>query len=284
MSYGLLKGKKGIIFGPLDETSLGWAIALAAKREGAEVFVSNVAVAVRVGKVKELATLLGNPDVLICDATNTEDLDNTFKNLKEKVGQIDFIVHSIGMSNNIRKEIPYEELNYDFYTKTLDVSAVSLHKMIHSALNQDALSDYASILSLSYIAAQRVFQTYSDMGDAKALLESITRGYGARLGKKNIRVNTISQSPTPTRAGTGIEDFDTMFEFANRVAPLGNATSEECADYAITLLSDLTKKVTMQTLYHDGGFSSMGITQPLLRIMFDALKDEQMRKKAGFAD
>ncbi|MBL0333267.1 MAG: enoyl-ACP reductase [Chlorobiota bacterium] len=282
MAYGLLNGKKGIVFGPMDETSLGWSIALAAQSEGADVEISNIAIATRVGRVKELAKILGDKEVYVCDASNFEELSETFKKLKEKVGKIDFIIHSVGMSNNIRKEIPYQDLNYDWYSKTLDVSAMSLHKMINAALKQDVLNDFASIISLSYVAAQRVFQTYTDMGDAKALLESITRSFGARLGEKKIRVNAVSQSPTPTRAGTGIEDFDNMFEFTNRVSPLGNATSEECANYVVTLLSDFTKKVTMQTLFHDGGYSMMGITQPMLRLMNEALKNDEMKKKAGY--
>lgn len=280
-SYGLLKGKKGIVFGPLDDSSIGWHIARAAYREGAQLAISNVAVAMRIGKVAELAALCGDAPLIICDATNTEEIDRAFKDLKEKLGKVDFIVHSIGMSQNIRKALPYDDLNYDWYLKTLDVSAISLHRLITGALKNDAINDGGSIVALTYIAAQRNYSTYGDMGDAKALLESIMRSYGGRLGSRGIRLNTVSQSPTWTRAGSGIDNFDKMFAFADQLSPLGNATAEECGDYVATLLSDLTKKVTMQNLYHDGGYSSMGLTIPMLDLFFRAMQNEEMTTAAG---
>jgi enoyl-[acyl-carrier protein] reductase I len=267
-SYGLLKGKKGIIFGPLDEHSIAWQIALAAHREGAEFAVSNIKVALRLGNVAELAKQCGNAPLLICDASSEEDLQNTFSELQSKYGKIDFIIHSIGMSPNVRKNKPYHDLNYAFYHKTLEVSAMSFHRMMAEALKQDTLNDGASIVALTYIGAQRTFSSYSDMGDAKALLESIARSFGSRLGKRSIRVNTVSQSPTKTTAGTGIAGFDALFDFAEKISPLGNATAEECADYVVTLLSDLTRKITMQNLYHDGGFSSMGISDAFLEAVY----------------
>ncbi len=273
-SYGLLEGKKGIIFGPLDEKSIAWQIALAAYREGARFAISNVKVAFRLGTVEELAKLCGNAPLIACDASNSEDLEQTFEQLKNEYGKIDFIVHSIGMSPNVRKKRPYEDLNYDWYHKTLDVSAMSLHRMIAAALKKDVLNDGASIVALSYIGAQRIFSTYSDMSDAKALLESIARNFGARLGKRGIRVNTVSQSPTKTTAGTGIEGFDALYDFAEKISPLGNATAEDCADYVVTLLSDLTRKVTMQNLYHDGGFSSMGISDEIIELLYQKHKSE----------
>lgn len=281
-SYGLLKGKKGIIFGPLDETSLGWQIAVAAHREGAQLAISNVAIALRVGKPAELSKLINAP-LIQCDVSNSSEIDACFNEAKEKLGgPLDFFVHSVGMSSNIRKGLKYEQANYDWFLKTLDVSGLSLHRLIHGALAQDALADGASILSLSYIAAQRSFTTYSDMADAKALLESVTRSFGARLGKKKIRVNTVSQSPTPTRAGSGIVDFDKIYEYSNLLAPLGNTTAEECADYVVTLLSDLTRKVTMQNLFHDGGYSSMGMTTELLHLFHHAAQSDEKMKEAGF--
>jgi enoyl-[acyl-carrier protein] reductase I len=282
-SYGLLKGKKGIIFGPLDESSIGWQIALAAHREGAQLAISNVAIAMRVGQVQDLAALCGDAPLIVCDASNNEEIDAAFKQLKELFGPVDFIVHSIGMSQNIRKALPYEDLNYDWYLRTLDVSAVSLHRIISFALKNEALASGASIVAMSYIAAQRNYSAYSDMGDAKALLESIARSYGTRLAGRGIRINTVSQSPTPTRAGSGIEHFEKMYAFADRISPLGNASAEECADYVTTLLSDLTRKVTMQNLFHDGGYSSVGITMPLLKLMYAAMQDEEMMKDAGLA-
>jgi enoyl-[acyl-carrier protein] reductase I len=283
-SYGLLKGKKGVIFGPLDESSIGWQIALAAYREGAQLAISNVAIAMRVGTVKELAAQCGNAPLIVCDATNNDELDAGFMQLKEEFGGVDFIVHSIGMSQNIRKALPYEDLNYDWYLRTIDVSALSLHRIITSALKNEAINDGGSIVAMSYIAAQRNYSTYSDMGDAKALLEAIVRSYGTRLSDRGIRINTVSQSPTPTRAGSGIEHFDKMYEFANSISPLGNASAEECGDYIVTLLSDLTRKVTMQNLYHDGGYSSVGITMPMLKLVHAAMQDEELMKKAGLAN
>lgn len=281
-SYGLLKGKKGIVFGALDESSIGWQIALAAHREGAELALTNVAVALRFGNLEELAKICGDAPIIGCDATSIDDLNALFAEVKEKLGGVDFIVHSIGMSPNIRKGRAYRELNYDWYFKTLDISAISLHKIITVGLNSDAINDGASILAMSYIAAQRNYSTYSDMGDAKALLESIVRSYGSRLASRGIRLNSVSQSPTPTRAGSGIENFDKMHEFAERTSPLGNATADECADYVVTLLSDLTRKVTMQNLYHDGGYSSIGTTLPMLRLMHGALQDEELVARSGF--
>jgi len=282
-SYGLLEGKKGIVFGPLDETSLGWQIALTAHREGAKMAVSNVAVALRVGKPAELAKLLGDAPLIACDVSNSEEIDACFAEAKSKLGQLDFIVHSVGMSQNIRKGLKYDESKYEWFLKTLDVSGLSLHRLIHGALKQDALANGASIVALSYVAAQRSFTTYADMADAKALLESITRSFGARLGEKAIRVNTVSQSPTWTRAGSGIEDFDKIYEYADLLSPLGNATAEECGDYVVTLLSDLTRRVTMQNLFLDGGFSSMGMTTELLHLFHNALSEENMRQ-AGFPE
>jgi len=283
-SYGLLEGKKGIVFGPMDESSIGWQIALAAHREGAQLAISNVAVAIRVGKPKELAALLEDAPLIACDVSNEADLDNCFKELNEKFGKIDFIIHSVGMSQNIRKGLPYEHPNYDWFLKTLDVSGLSFHRIINAALDNDSLNEHASILAISYIAAQRSFTTYSDMADAKALLESVARSFGSRLGQKGIRVNTVSQSPTYTRAGSGIEDFDKMYEYSHMLAPLGNATAEECGDYVVTLLSDLTRKVTMQNLFHDGGFSAMGMTTPMLHLIHHALKEEENMKRAGFSE
>ncbi|MFQ5632071.1 MAG: enoyl-ACP reductase [bacterium] len=266
--YGLLKGKKGIIFGPLDEHSIAWQIALTAYREGAEFAISNMKVALRLGNMTELAKRCGDAPILVCDATSEENLHNAFAELKNKYGKIDFIIHSIGMSPNVRKGKQYQEVNYDWYHKTLDVSAMSFHRMMAEALKQDTLNDGASIVALTYIGAQRTFSSYSDMGDAKALLESIARSFGSRLGKRGVRVNTVSQSPTKTTAGTGIAGFDALYDFAEKISPLGNATAEDCADYVVSLLSDLTRKVTMQNLFHDGGFSSMGISDVFLEAVY----------------
>ena len=267
-SYGLLKGKKGIIFGPLDKSSIGWQIALAAYREGAQFAVSNIKVAFRLSNIEELSKQCGDAPLITCDASSTEDLDNTFAEVKSQFGSIDFIIHSIGMSPNVRKKKGYQELNYDWYHKTLDVSAMSLHRMISAAMQAEVLNNGASIVALSYIGAQRIFSKYSDMADAKALLESIARNFGSRLGNRGIRVNTISQSPTKTTAGSGIEGFNHLYDFAEKLSPLGNASAEECADLVVVLLSDLTRKITMQNIYNDGVFSSMGISNALIESVY----------------
>lgn len=272
--HELLKGKTGVIFGALEERSLAWAIAEAAHREGAQFALSNAPVARRLGNLDALAERTGSP-IVWADATSGDDLSALFSQLKEAYGQIDFVVHSIGMGVNVRKDRPYEDLNYDWYQKTLDISAISLHRIVHHALETEALRAGGSIIALSYIGAQRVFSKYSEMGDAKALLESIVRAFGYRLGKKGIRINAISQSPTRTVAGSGIKGFDAMYEFAERLAPLGNADAQSCADYTVSLLSDYTRMVTMQTLYHDGGFSTMGISDELVSTLAEALVGEQ---------
>lgn len=267
---GLLNGKKGIIFGALNESSIAWAIAEAVYREGGRFVLSNAPVARRLGSLDGLAERTES-QILWADATNDEDLATLYKEAMQSLGPIDFVVHSIGMGLNVRKNRPYEDLNYNWYQKSLDISAISLHRIVNQGLQTGALADGSSIVALSYIGAQRTFSKYSEMGDAKALLESIVRSYGYRLGRRGIRINAISQSPTKTTAGSGIAGFDAMFEFAARVSPLGNADAASCADYTVTLLSDLTRMVTMQTLYHDGGFSSMGISDALIDDLSDAL-------------
>jgi enoyl-[acyl-carrier protein] reductase I len=282
--YGLLKGKKGIVFGPLDESSIGWQIALHAYREGAEIALSNVATAIRFGNLQELSELCGNAPILVCDASKNEDVDNTFRELKEKMGSVDFIVHSIGMSQNIRKQVPYEELNYEWFMRTLDVSGISFHRLVAYALKNEAINDAGSIVALSYIASQRNYWTYSDMGDAKSLLESIARSFGPRLAKRGIRINTISQSPTYTKAGSGIPGFEKMYDYGELMSPLGNASAEECAEYTMTILSDLTRKVTMQNLFHDGGYSSMGATIPMIKLAYEVLHDKELAERVGLED
>jgi enoyl-[acyl-carrier protein] reductase I len=261
MSKRLLEGKKGIIFGALNELSIAWKVAERAVEEGAEVILSNTPMAIRMGKTDELAEKL-KTIVIPADATDLDDLDLLIKQSKEHFGGgFDFVLHSIGMSPNVRKGRHYSNLDYNFLDKTLDVSAISFHKVIQTIRKHDAINQWGSILALSYVAAQRTFYGYNDMADAKALLESIARSFGYIYGReKQVRINTISQSPTPTTAGQGVKGFDHLMDFSDRMSPLGNATADECANYCLTLFSDLTKKVTMQNLFHDGGFSSMGMS------------------------
>lgn len=261
MAYNLLKGKKGIIFGALNELSIAWKTAERAYEEGAEFVLTNTPMALRMGDTHILAEKC-NSLVVPADATSIPDLESLFQQTMEHFGgKIDFILHSIGMSPNVRKKIPYDQINYDYYLKTMDISAISFHKVLQTANKFDALNEWGSVVALSYIAAQRTLFEYNDMADAKAALESIARSFGYIYGRKShIRINTISQSPTLTTAGSGVKGINGLMDFTERMAPLGNATAEECADYCITLFSDLTKKVTMQNLYNDGGFSSMGMS------------------------
>lgn len=263
MSHNLLKGKKGIIFGALDERSIAWRVALACHREGASFALSNAPIALRLGTLDALSEQTGAP-VIPCDVSDDSQVAELMQKIKAEMGGVDFILHAIGMSPNIRKSKPYEGLNYKWYHQTLEISAISLHKVLHFADEEGVLNDGASVLALSYIGAQRIFSKYSDMNDAKALLESIARNYGSRLAPRGIRVNTISQGPTKTSAGTGIKGFDGMYTFAEKIAPLGNPSADECADYCVTLFSDLTRKVTMQNLFHDGGFATAGISEEMI--------------------
>lgn len=259
----MLKGKKGIIFGALDERSIAWRIALACKREGADFVLSNAPIALRLGQLDALSEATGAP-ILPCDVSSDDEVEELMNKTREELGNVDFILHAIGMSPNIRKKVAYNELNYNWYKQTLDISAISLHRVLHHAEKSGLLNDGGSVVALSYIGAQRIFSKYSDMNDAKALLESIARNYGSRLAGRGIRVNTVSQAPTKTSAGTGIKGFDGMYTFADMIAPLGNPTADECADYCVTLFSDLTRKVTMQNLYHDGGFVTAGISEEMI--------------------
>jgi enoyl-[acyl-carrier protein] reductase I len=261
MSENLLKGKKGIIFGALNDMSIAWKVAETAYRQGAEFTLSNTAMAVRMGTIDKLAEKT-NSIVLAGDATSQEDITMVFEKTMERFGgKIDFVLHSIGMSPNVRKGIPYTDMNYPNFTKTLEISALSFHRILQVAYHMDAINEWGSVVALSYVAAQRTLAGYNDMGDAKALLESIARSFGYVYGRdRKVRINTVSQSPTPTTAGSGVKGIDTLLDFSERMSPLGNATAEEAADYICLLFSDFTRKVTMQNLFHDGGFSSMGMS------------------------
>jgi enoyl-[acyl-carrier protein] reductase I len=265
MTNNLLKGKRGIISGALDPNSIAWKVAEKAYEQGASIVLTNAPIAMRMGEIKNLAEKI-NAQIIPADATNVEELNNLFTKSQEVLGgKLDFVLHSIGMSANIRKNIPYPELNYDFFMKSLDVSALSLHKMLSVAMKQDAISEWGSVVALTYIAAQRTFPFYTDMAEAKSMLESITRSFGYHYGKKRkVRINTISQSPTKTTAGSGIKGFESFFDFADQISPLGNASAESCADYCVSLFSDYTRMVTMQNLFHDGGYSFTGISDEIM--------------------
>lgn len=264
MSQGLLKGKKGIIFGALDENSIAWKVAEIAHSQGAEFVLTNAPVAMRMGEINALAAKT-NADIVPADATSMEDLGKLFDHALAKFGKLDFILHSIGMSVNVRKGKHYTDLNYDWLEKGWDVSAVSFHKVMKTAWDKDAMNEWGSILALSYIAAQRVFPDYNDMADNKSYLESIARSFGYFWGtERKVRVNTISQSPTPTTAGQGVKGFSGFIKFAEELSPLGNATAEDCANYCVMMFSDFTKRITMQNLYNDGGFSNTGVSNKIM--------------------
>ncbi len=260
----LLQNKKGIIFGALDERSIAWKVAEKVHEQGGEFVLSNAPVAMRMGKINELAEKC-NTIVVPADATSMEDLGKLFDTATERFGKLDFVLHSIGMSPNVRKDKTYTDLNHDWFLKTLDISGLSFHKVLQTAYSKDAMNDWGSILALSYIAAQEAYPFYGDMADAKAVLESIARSFGYHFGVKNkVRVNTISQSPTVTSAGSGIAGFDKFFDFAHDMSPLGNADADACANYCVAMFSDLTRYVTMQNLFHDGGYSTTGISSKVM--------------------
>ncbi len=265
MGHNLLKGKRGIIFGALDENSIAWKTAEQVHEEGGTFVLTNAPIAMRMGQINELAKKTGS-EIIPADATSEEDLDNLVAKAMEILGgKLDFVLHSIGMSVNVRKGRAYTDEKYDFTTKGWDVSALSFHKVMQSLYKADAMNEWGSIVALTYMAAQRTFPDYNDMADNKAYLESVARSFGYFFGKeKKVRVNTISQSPTPTTAGQGVKGFDGFISFAEKMSPLGNATALDCANYTISLFSDLTKKVTMQNLFHDGGFSNTGVSQEVI--------------------
>ena len=267
MAHNLLKGKRGIISGALDSNSIAWKVAQRCHQEGATIVLTNAPIAMRMGEIKKLADETKS-EIIPADATSIEDLTNLYNLSTQKLGgKIDFVLHSIGMSVNIRKNISYVESNYEYFLKGIDVSALSLHKMLSVGMKLDAINDWGSVVALSYIAAQRTYPFYTDMADIKAMLESITRSFGYHYGKlKNVRINTVSQSPTRTTAGSGIKGFDEFFNYADTVSPLGNASADACADYCVSLFSDLTKMVTMQNLYHDGGYSNTGISSEVMEM------------------
>ena len=270
MAHNLLKGKRGIIFGALDENSIAWKVAERAHEEGAKFVLSNANIALRKKDIFILAEKTGS-QVIAADITEVSELEDLFAEAMQILGgKIDFVLHSVGMSPNVRKSVPYHELNYDYLEKTLDVSAISLHKVLAVAQKLDALSEWGSVVTLSYIAAQRTFSSYSDMAHAKAMLESIVRQFGYHFGvEKKVRINSVSQSPTKTTAGVGVSGFNAFYNYADDMSPLGNASSESCADVVISLFSDYTKMITMQNIFNDGGFSSMGISNKLIENFID---------------
>lgn len=278
MSYNLLKGKKGIIFGALNEQSIAWRVAERAVEEGAEIILTNTAMAARMGQLNELGEKLG-AKVILADATKEDELEALFQEAKNTFGQVDFVLHSIGMSPNVRKGRSYDDLDYKMLQTTFDVSAVSFHKMLQAAKKLDAIAEGGSVVALSYVAAQRTFVGYSDMADAKSLLESIARSFGYIYGRdKGVRINTVSQSPTMTTAGSGVKGMTDLLDFAEDLSPLGNADANDCADYCITLFSDLTRKVTMQNLFNDGGFSSMGMSAEAIEAFAEGRAARQEKK------
>lgn len=276
MSYNLLKGKRGIIFGALDENSIAWKTAEHVHAEGGKFVLTNAPVALRMGALKKLGEKTGS-EIIPADATKVEDLENLVDKAQEILGgKIDFVLHAIGMSVNVRKDKHYTKNNYKFTEKGWDISALSFHKTMQVLYEREAMNEWGSIVALTYAAAQRVFPDYNDMADNKAYLESIARSFGYYFGEKhNVRVNTISQSPTPTTAGSGVKGFDGFLTFAEKMSPLGNATADDCADYVVSLFSDLTRKVTLQNLYHDGGFSNMGVSNEIMAAFEDGLKDKE---------
>jgi len=280
MSYNLLKGKRGIIFGALDSNSIAWKVAERAHEEGAKFVLTNAPVALRMGTINELAEKTGSV-VIPADATSMKDLEHLVDEaVKVLGGKIDFVLHSIGMSVNVRRGYHYTDQDYKFTKIGWDVSALSFHRVMNILYNKKVMNEWGSIVALSYMAAQRVFPDYNDMADNKAYLESVARSFGYFFGRDfKVRVNTISQSPTPTTAGSGVKGFDGFISYAEKMSPLGNATALECADYTISMFSDLTKKVTLQNLFHDGGFSNVGISDHVMKMFNESEQKEQKTPK-----
>lgn len=265
MSNQILKGKKGIIFGALDERSIAWKVAELCHSEGAEIVLTNAPIAMRMGAIQTLAEKTKSI-IIPCDVSLDEDMQKLIDGSMEHFGgKVDFILHSVGMSLNIRKNKPYTQSNYDFMHKTFDISAISFHRLMQTCLEKDAINEWGSVLALSYIAAQRVFPDYGEMAESKALLESFARSFGYHYGvAKKVRVNTISQSPTMTTAGSGVGGFDAFVDYAQRMSPLGNASADDCAAYCVAMFSDYTRMVTMQNLFHDGGYSFTGVSADVM--------------------
>mgnify|MGYP001809883248 CR=1 FL=1 len=284
MVKDLLKGKRGIIFGALNDMSIAWKVAEKAHEQGATFVLTNTDSAIRLGSIHDLAEKT-NSKIIAADASNVDDLETLFIEAQEHLGgKIDFILHSIGMSLNVRKKRPYDDLDYNYMMKSLDISAISFHKLLQTARKLDAINEWGSVVALSYVAAQRSFYGYNEMAEAKAMLESIARSFGYIYGRvKKIRINTISQSPTLTTAGSGVKGINDLLDFAERMSPLGNASAEDCADYCVVMFSDLTKKVTMQNLYNDGGFSSMGMSWRAMQVYSKNL-DELLREESEITD
>ncbi len=268
MSHNMLEGKRGIVFGALNENSIAWKVAQQSVNEGAKIVLTNAPIALRMGEINKLAEEC-KAEIIPADVVNMDDLKNLFEKSTDILGgKIDFVLHSIGMSINVRKGKHYTEADYDYMHKGFDISAMSLHRVLQTAWKQDAMNEWGSVVALTYIAAQRTFPDYNDMADAKALLESITRSFGYHYGKhRKVRVNSISQSPTYTTAGSGVKGFDGFYDYANKMSPLGNATADQCAEYCISLFSDYTKMVTMQNLFHDGGFSFTGVSPEVVEAL-----------------
>ncbi|MCB9262580.1 MAG: SDR family oxidoreductase [Flavobacteriales bacterium] len=264
MGNQLLAGKKGIIFGALDENSIAWKVAEQCHEAGAEFILTNAPIAMRMGAINNLAEKTGS-DIVACDVTSDEDMNNLIDAAMAKFGKVDFILHSVGMSLNIRKKKAYTDSNYDFMHKTFDISAMSLHRLLQTCYQKDAINEWGSVVALTYIAAQRTFPDYGEMAESKSLLESFARSFGYHYGvKRKVRINTISQSPTMTTAGSGVGGFNAFIDYANKMSPLGNATADDCASYCVALFSDLTRKVTMQNLFHDGGYSFVGVSEEVM--------------------
>ena len=262
----MLNGKRGIIFGALNENSIAWKVARRCIEAGANIVLSNTEAAAQIGDISQLAEEFNVP-FCTCDATNVNNLQSLFQESQRVLGgKIDFILHAIAQSQNLRRHKNYDDLNYDYFVRTIDISALSFHKMVKTLMDLDAMANGGSIVTLTYIASERYFEGYNDMADAKALLESFVRQLGAIYGKKNgVRINAVSQSAVPTKAGGHWDEMDFFYRYADDLSPLGSATSEDCADLCIALFSDLTRKVTMQTIYNDGGFAKTMMTKELMQ-------------------
>jgi len=264
-SNNILSGKRGIIFGVLDSCSIAWEVAKRCKAEGADLVLTNTETALQLGETQNLAAQL-QTSVIVCDASKIEDLESLMDNAEQLLGgKIDFILHAVAMSMNLRRHREYTNVNYSYFNQTIDISAISLHKLLQTCMKKNSLNQGASVVTLTYIASERFMEGYNDMADAKAMLESVVRNMGGIYGEKmGVRVNAISQSPIQTRAEHSFAQVEYFHDFAEQLAPLGRADAEDCANLCVMLFSDYTRKVTMQTIYNDGGFSRTLMTNKFI--------------------
>ena len=251
---GLMTGKRGIIFGLANDKSIAWGIAQQLRAAGAELAFTYLNESLE-KRVRPLAESLDSQIILPCDVQNEEEMVAVFAALKEKWGEIDFVVHAVAFANREDLKNPFSQTSRDGFHLALDVSAYSLVSMTRCAL--PVLKEGGSIVTMTYLGAVRSVPAYNVMGVAKAALEAAVRYLAAELGEKGIRVNAVSAGPIKTLAASGIANFKEKLRVAEERAPLKRLISqEEVGKASLYLLSDLASGVTGEVHYVDCGFST----------------------------